>query len=208
MINGTIKDRAVLFLEEKMSGSNELVKAELAKGNVIIRDESIFVNKAILVGTNGLIEVVDKTQERVVGITSLTKGKTPEKTSMGITGIIARFAPSVASSDVTNQPYSEFLYDYAGALRIPKEIQNMEIEVTIGTVKVFEGRLAKLFVNGRESNTNGSAQGFMSLKAPKFIKGSQEVQILVRPVAPTPGTATQYVHLQIELDGVATSFKL
>lgn len=210
MANANVKDRAVLFLEAKMTGANPALKSELENGNIVIRDHKLYVNKAILVGSNNLLELVDKTLSKTVGSTSFEKGKTEEDIAMGVTGMIARFAPSVASNDVTNQPYSEFLYDYAGALRIPKEIQNADVEVTVGSLKIYEGRLGNLFVNGRESNKNGDCSQYLELKAPKFIKGGQEVQVTVRmPNGITvPGTATQYVHLQFEFDGVATSTKL
>lgn len=209
-MNPHIKDRAVLFLEAKLAEANPNLQAELSKGNVVVRDHKLYVNKAVLVGSSGIIEVVDPTLSKTYGNTSFEKGKTDEDTAIGVTGIIARYAPAAASSDVTNQPYSEFLYDYAGALRVPKEIQNCEVEILVGNLKIYEGRFANLFVNGRESKENGDGKNYLSLKAPKFIKGGQDVQIRLRvPQGLTiTGTATQNHFLQIEFDGAATSVKL
>lgn len=209
-MNPNIKDRAVLFLEAKLPSVNPGLQAELANGNILVRDHKMYVNKAVLVGSSNIIEMIDPTLSKTIGNTSFEKGKTDDDTAMAITGIIARYAPAAASADVTNQPYSEMLCDYAGALRVPKEIQNSEVEILIGNVKIYEGRFGNLFVNGREGNFNGESKNYLNLKAPKFVKGGQEVQIRLRVPAglTVTGTATQNHFLQIEFDGAATSVKL
>lgn len=209
-MNPHIKDRAVLFLEAKMSEANPSLQAELSKGNVVIRDHKMYVNRAFLVGQSGILEVVDATVSKTVGVTTFEKGKTDEDTALAVTGIIARYSPAANSSDVTAQTYSEYLYDYAGTSRVPKEIQNSDVEILIGNLKIYEGRFGNLFVNGREAKENGECNQYLRLKAPKFIKGGQEVQIRLRmPNGSTlPGTATWNHFVQIEFDGAATSNKL
>lgn len=208
-MNPHIKDRSVSFLEAKLGEANPALAAELAKGNIVIRDQKLYVNKAILVGSGNIVEVVDKTLSKTINSTCFEKGKTEEDMAIGVTGIIARWAPTLLSSDL-DQPYSEFTCDYAGALRIPKEIQNADVEITIGSLKIYEGRLGNLFVNGREANSNGDGKNYLNLKAPKFIKGGQDVQIAIRFQAAKTltGTATHSGFIQIEFDGAATSIKL
>lgn len=205
-----IKDRAVLFLEAKMGDANPEVREQLAKGNIVVRDTKMYVNKAFLVGQSGILEVIDKSLSKTVGKTSFEKGKTEDNVAFAVTGIACRYAPAVNSSDVTNQPYSEFMYDYAGALRIPKEIHNSDVEILVGSLKIYEGRLGNLFVNGREANVNGNAENYLTLKAPKFIAGGEEVQVRVRMPEglSLTGTATHNHFLQFEFDGAATSKKI
>lgn len=205
-----IKDRAVLFLEAKLGDTNQAVKDQLAKGNIVVRDTKMYVNKAFLVGQAGILEVVDKTLSKTVGKTSFEKGKTDENTAFAVTGIVCRYAPAANSSDVTNQPYSEFMYDYTGALRIPKEVHNSEVEILVGSMKIYEGRLGNLFVNGKEASKNGNAENYLTLKAPKFIQGGEEVQVRVRMPEglSLTGTATYNHFFQFEFDGAATSKKI
>ena len=209
-MNPHIKDRAVLFLEAKMSEANPALQAELSKGNVVIRDHKMYVNRAFLVGSTGILEVVDPTVSKTVGVTTFEKGKTDEDTALAVTGIIARYAPAANSADVTAQTYSEYLYDYAGTGRVPKELQNADVEILVGNLKIYEGRFGNLFVNGREAKENGECNQYLRLKAPKFIKGGQDVQIRLRMAngASLSGTATHNHFLQIEFDGAATSAKL
>jgi hypothetical protein len=207
-ISSIIKDRSVLFLEQKLAETNQATKEQMANGNIIIRDQRLYVNKALLVGLGSNVEMVEPNDGIIVGLTSFDRGKTEESLSMGVTGIIARYAPAANSSDTKVQRYSEFMFDYAGTARIPAELLNAEIEVKVGSLTIYRGRLANLFVNGREISNGGSS--YMELKAPKFIKGKQEVQFQVRfgQGVVLPGTATHNHFLQIELDGVATSQKL
>src|SRR5690606_5527475 len=127
-----IKDRAVLFLEAKLANANPALQAELSQGNIVVRDHKMYVSKAFLVGSSNILEMVDTTISKTIGKTSFEKGKTDEDTAMAITGIIARYAPEANNSNVANQAYSEYLYDYTGALRVPKEIQNSDVEILIG----------------------------------------------------------------------------
>lgn len=209
-MNPHIKDRAVLFLEAKLSEANPALQAELSKGNIVIRDHKMYVNKAFLVGASGILEMVDPTVSKSIGNTSFEKGKTDEDTALAVTGIIARYAPAANSSDLVAQTYSEYLYDYTGAGRVPKEIQNADVEILIGSMKIYEGRFGNLFVNGREAKENGECNQYLRLKAPKFIKGGQDVQIRLRMAngSTLPGTATYNHFVQIEFDGAATSTKL
>lgn len=208
MITNIIKDRAVAFLEAKLTSTNAGTEEQLKKGNLVIRDQRMYVNRPLLVGTGSTFEMVDKVVSAQVGVTSFEKGKTEDSLSMGVTGIIARYAPVVNSTNEKIQPYSEFVFDYTGAQRVPSELLNAEIEVKVGSVTIYQGRLASLFVNGREGNGNGS--NYLELKAPKFIQGKQDVQFLIRFASGVtlPGTPTHNHFLQIELDGAATSQKI
>lgn len=208
MINSQIKDRAVMFLEQKLIEANAETQAEINKGNIIFRDERLYVASAMVVGSTSIFELVKPSDSKKVGLTSFEKGKTDDSKSVGVTGIIARYAPAANSSNVAAQLFSPFTHNIDGTPRVPAELMNADIQVNIGSTVVYEGRLGNLFIQGREANNTTDL--FVDLKAPKFISGKQDVQFTIRFAegSSLTGTAGHNHFLQIELEGAATSKKI
>lgn len=201
---------AVSFLMDKLALENQELLSDVKEGVAIIRDEYPYVNKAIKVGSNGIIRLVETQQDADVGVTSFEKGRTKKGQAIAFLGARVSFAGAGAANDVEvkDKVYTPYTLNFDGTQRIPAAILNSDLVVSVGNMEIARTPVKEMVLQGRESGDN---QGqFAPFSAPKFIGDQEPIKVMLEMPegVSLAGTADTAVFVQVSFDAIGTVSKI
>jgi len=146
--------------------------ADIAAGKKQYKTMEYFHRKK-LAGFTGTINLIESTDDRAFGVTSLDKGKLPIGTVMALLGVQLNYGYNATATTVTSQRYANT--DFVQA--IPAKLENAEFRLKYGDDIILNCRASKFF--GKTSTTSfGISANFdnvVLLAVPELLQDKQMI---------------------------------
>lgn len=216
MLNPNIQERATNFLIAKLKELDAATSALLAEGKLKVYSKKHYIRGEVLSTDAGNIVIgFGANQKQLRGVCSYANGKLNKGEYFALVGLGIGYTFSAGLGAIGTN--NADLLDYARAgiyspytltpatlvQNVPTGLVNKDLEISVGSLEVYEGPLSPFFIRGGAGQMNTSNNDhIVELEAPKLISPEEFISIQVKGEAgvaigahPVTAAARQFVEV-------------